>query len=137
VSNAFYAHGRTHFARGDLHWRASGGDTFRVVLIDTALYTVDIDAHEYLSSIPAAARLSTLTLTTLEPTNGVLDAADCTFVGLTGDSGEALAIYHWSGSDATSELVLYIDSCTGLPVTPTGANVTVNWDNTATRIAKL
>src|SRR5512137_2068192 len=116
MANAFYTHARQHFAQGDLHWK-TGGDTFRVALIDTAAYTVDLD-HEYLSSVPVAARIATETLTTLDADDGCLDAANVTFTAVPGSTScEAIIIYQWTGSDATSVLVLYLDEASaGLPV---------------------
>ena len=56
---------------------------------------------------------------------------------MTGVSVEALVIYQDSGVSATSRLIAYIDTATGLPVTPNGGNITVTWDNGANRIFKL
>jgi hypothetical protein len=42
-----------------------------------------------------------------------------------------------TGSDATSRLLLFFDTATGLPVTPNGGNIAVTWDNGANRIARL
>jgi hypothetical protein len=41
------------------------------------------------------------------------------------------------GSAATNRLIAYIDTATGLPVTPNGANITAVWDNGANKIFKL
>lgn len=140
MSSAFYAKGRQHFAQGDLHWKAAAGDTFRAALIDTGAYTVDLATHEFLSSVPAIARIATVTLSTLDPTDGVLDAANSVFLAVAGSTScEAIVIYQWTGSDATSPLVLYLDEASaGLPVTPAGsADIAVTWDNGSEKIAKL
>ena len=139
MANLFFDHGLQHFAEGDLHW-GPGGDTFRAVLVDTAVYVVDITDDEFLSDVDAASRIATVTLSTLEPTAGVLDAADATFLAVAGTTScEAIVIYKWTGSDATSPLVLYIDTASaGLPVTPAGsADIAVTWDSGAEKIAKL
>lgn len=139
MANAFYTTARMHFAQGDLHWK-TGGDTFRAVLIDTGAYTVDIGTHEYLSSVPAIARIATANLTTLTATDGCLDAANVTFTAVAGSTScEAIVIYQWTGSDATSILLLYLDEASaGLPVTPAGdADIAVTWDNGTEKIAKL
>jgi hypothetical protein len=140
MATGFYAKARTAFARGEIQWRASGGDTFRAVLIDAAAYSADLttSGDEFLADVPAAARIvPELLLTTLEPTDGVLDAADLLAVTATGASCEAIVIYQDTGSEATSRLVLYIDEGTGLPVTPTGVAFDITWGNGANRIAKL
>jgi hypothetical protein len=59
------------------------------------------------------------------------------FSAVTGDQSEALVIYKDTGSAATSPLIAYIDTATGLPVTPNGADVTVTWDNGSNKIFKL
>jgi hypothetical protein len=67
----------------------------------------------------------------------VADAADITFTTVTGDQSEALVIYKDTGVEATSQLIAYIDTATGLPVTPGGGNITVTWDDGANKIFKL
>jgi len=39
--------------------------------------------------------------------------------------------------DGDSYMLLYIDTATGLPVTPNGGDINVNWDNGANKIAKI
>ena len=56
---------------------------------------------------------------------------------MTGDPSEALLIYKDTGTEATSPLIAYIDTATGLPVTPNGGNITVTWDNGTNKIFKL
>ena len=56
---------------------------------------------------------------------GVFDAADVAFTTVTGDPSEVLVIYKDTGSAATSPLIAYIDTATGLPVTPNGGNINV------------
>lgn len=62
--------------------------------------------------------------------NGTFDAADTTTTALSGanDLG-AIVLYVDSGAEATSRLVLYLDqSITGMPFTPSGGDVTVQWN---------
>lgn len=77
-------------------------------------------------------------------TNGVLDADDATFTSVTGDPSEVIIIVRAANADADADLadtaqrlIVYIDTATGLPVTPGGGNITVAWDNGSNRIAKL
>lgn len=136
MSNALYGKGREHFARGDIVWKAAGGDTIKAVLIDTGVYTVNIDGHEFYTDLSGIVG-SAVTLTIADPTLGVCDANDITFSAVTGDSVEALVIYKDSGTPSTSPLLAYIDNATGLPVTPNGGDIAVNWDNGANKIFKL
>lgn len=105
--------------------------TVRAVLIDTDAYTYSA-SHQYLSSVPAGARIGTpVTLSTKTATNGVFDAADISFTSVaalpSNAAVEALLIYVDTGTEGTSPLVAYIDVATGLPVVPNGGNINVTW----------
>lgn len=56
---------------------------------------------------------------------GVFDAADLVFSLLSGDQSESFIVFEDSGTEATSDLISKIDTATGLPLTPNGADVTV------------
>lgn len=135
MANALYGKGRQKFLDGDIDWSAHD---IKCVLVDAADYTVSIDSHEFLSDIAVGARVATSgNLASKTATLGVADAADVTFSAVTGDQSEALVIYRDTGSAATSPLIAYIDTATGLPVTPNGADITVTWDNGSNKIFKL
>ena len=63
--------------------------------------------------------------------------ANITFSAVTGATAGAIVIFIDSGVDTTSNLVAYIDTATGLPVTPNGGDITVTWDTGANKIFKL
>jgi hypothetical protein len=142
MANALYDKGREGFLAGDLDWNTH---EFRVILVDAADYVVALATHQFLSDVPAAARVATsVALGTVTVTAGVADAADITFTAVTGDPSEALIIYQHAltvGGTALAEtaarLVAYIDTATGLPVTPNGGDITVTWDAGANKIFKL
>ena len=134
MSNALYGKGRDKFLNGDIDWAV---DTIKAVLVDTAAYAVAIDTDEFLSSIPVGDRIATATLGSKTSALGVADAADTAFTSVTGDTVEAIVIYKDTGDAATSPLIAYIDTATGLPLTPNGGDVTVTWDNGANKIFKL
>lgn len=135
MANALYGKGRQKFLEGDIHWDT---DNIKVVLVDTADYTVSIDVDEFLSSIAVAGRVATsANLGSKTTTLGVADAADVTFTAVTGDQCEAVVIYHDTGDAATSPLIAYIDTATGLPATPNGGDIQIQWDNGANKIFKL
>ena len=50
---------------------------------------------------------------------------------------EAIIIYVDSGTEATSPLIAYIDTATGLPITPNGGDIIVTWDNGTNKIFKV
>lgn len=126
MANALYAKGRESFLKGEISWSA---DNIKTVLVDTATYTVDLANHQFLSDIPSGERVATsANLTAKTTTAGTADAADVTFSSVTGDQSEALVVYQDSGAEGTSRLIAYIDTASGLPVTPNGGDISVQWD---------
>lgn len=135
MANALYTKGKQNILDGNI---AFDSDTIKVQLVDTADYTVNLSTDDAFDDVPVAARVGTATaLASKTITDGVFDAADTTLSAVTGDPSEALVIYKDSGVEATSWLIAYIDTATGLPVTPNGGNIIVQWDNGANKIFKL
>lgn len=135
MANALYDKGRQKFLEGAIAWLT---DTIKTVLIDAADYTVNLATHEFLSDVPSAARVGTpQTLGTKTSTNGVADAADVAIPTVSGDPSEAILLYKDTGVEGTSPLIAYIDTATGLPVTPGGGDINIVFDNGANKIFKL
>lgn len=104
-------------------------DDIKCVLVDTDDYTVDFDLDEFLDDIPGGAvEATSANLTGKGVTTGVATADDAVFSLVTGDQCEAVVIYKDTGVAGTSPLIAYLDTLTGLPVTPSGGNITVVWD---------
>jgi hypothetical protein len=102
-------------------------DNIKVVLVDAADDTYSA-AHDFLDDVAAGARVATSgNLASKTTTGGAFDAADVTFTAVTGDVSEALIVYKDTGAAATSPLIAYIDTATGLPVTPNGGDIVVTW----------
>lgn len=134
MTNALYPKAREAFLNGDIDWTA---DTIKAVLVDTGSYTYST-AHDFLDDVPSGARVATSSaLASKTSTDGVADAADLVLAAVTGSTVEALVLFVDTGVEATSRLIAYIDTATGLPVTPNGGNVNVIWDNTGNKIFKL
>jgi len=135
MANALYDKGREGFLDGSIDWDT---DDIRVILIDTDDYSVNLATDDNLDDIPTAARVATSgALTGKTVTDGVADADDVVFCSVSGDQSEALVIYQHTGTESTSRLIAYIDTATGLPVTPNGGDITVQWDNGSNKIFKL
>lgn len=135
MANAWYGKGLEGFGNGAINW---GADAIHVDLLDAADYTLSINADQFRSTIPAPARVATFgPLTGKTNVLGVLDSADFTFPTVTGDQAEYLAVFKNTGTDATSPLLVLVDTATGLPVLPNGGNINVAWDNGANKIAAL
>lgn len=100
--------------------------TIRAALVDTGVYTYNAahDALDDLTGIIGAAQALTA-ITTLD---GVMDAGDVTYASVAaGGDAEAIVLYKDTGTPATSYLIAYIDTATGLPVTPNGGDITITW----------
>lgn len=134
MANALYGKGRDKFANGSINWTS---DTIKAILCDSGAYTVAIDTHEWLSDVAVGSRIATATLAGKSSALGVVDANDTVFSSVTGTSVEAIILYKDTGVEGSSALIAYIDSATGLPVTPNGGDITVQWDNGANKIFKL
>jgi len=122
MTNAVYPKAKEAMMSGDL---ALDTDAVVAVLVDTASYTYST-SHEFLSDIPVGERVATsATLASPTTVNGVFDSANTLFSAVTGDVSEALVLVQNSGNASTSRLIAYIDSATGLPVTPDGTNINI------------
>ena len=99
-----------------------------VSLIDTGTYTYD-NAHWYISNVGGASIIANSSALGSKTTvNGVFDAANVVFSSVTGTTAEAVIIWIDTGTETTSPLVAYLDTnITGLPVTPNGGDINLNW----------
>lgn len=133
--NVLYDSAREAFLGGDLDWDLD----HRVILHDNADDTPD-DADDFLDDVLVAARVATSgAIGSPTKVAGVADAADMApaFASATGDQAECLIIYRHTGVEATSNLVAFIESATGLPVTPNGGDINITWDDGSNKIFRL
>lgn len=113
-------------------------DDIKVVGVDHGTDTPVPATDQFLSDITAGARIFTSgNLASKTVTGGVFDAADVTVTAVTGASIESLVIYKDTTVAGTSPLVVFIDTATGLPFTPNGGDLTIQWDNGASKIFAL
>lgn len=108
------------------------GDTVSLMFVDHADDTPVAATDDFLDDIASAARIPALgsvpnlgskTIGTVAA--GTFDSADVTFTALTGDVAESLIMFKNTGNHATSNLVAFWDTATGLPLTPNGGDVIV------------
>lgn len=135
MANSLYDKGRESFLSQNpaLDWDT---DTIKVMLVKTAQSFSN--SHQYVSDLSGAnivARSSALSSKTV--TNGIANAATIVFTAPASGNACNLILYKDTGADATSPLIAFIDTGTGLPVTTNGADVTVTWDSGANKIFKL
>lgn len=135
MANALYDKGREGFLDGSIDWDT---DTIKDVLVDHGVDTPNVSTDDNLDDIGAGARIATSgAFGTKTVTNGVADAADVVHSAVSGAQFESVNIFKDSGLESTSRMIAYIDTATGLPCTPNGGDITVQWDDGANKIFRL
>lgn len=137
MSNSLYDSGRESFLSQSpvLDYDT---DTIKFVAIDHGTDTPNVASDNALDDLIAGARIATSGAVGAKTvTAGVADHADVTLPTVSGASFESLNWYKDSGLESTSYLFLYIDTATGLPCTPNGADINVILDNGANKLFKL
>lgn len=149
MANALYDLAREGFLDGTLTWagtilvslyRSSGGGA-------GPYYTINLATHDFHNDIPdngdcrpigTGQGIGQAVTPTTPLSNGVADGSDVTFTAVaSGNAIQLIIAYKNVGTQATDPLIFAIDTATGLPVTPNGGDITVQWDNAANRIFKL
>lgn len=139
MANALFGKGREKFlgpAVGQINW---ANDTIKAILV-TSSFTPDIDAQEYVDpSIHAfTGVLTAQTLGSKTVVTGTADAADVTFTTVTsGFNAKYICLFKDSGTPATSPLIALLDTATGMPLTASGGDIIISWDNGVNKIFRL
>lgn len=142
MANALFDPGREGFLAGEIDWDTA---TIKAVLVRSYTFSA---AHKFMSDATTAGASIVATsaaMTSKTVTGGVADAADVTFTAVTaGAAITSILVYQSSavtgGADVAASaqrLIAYLDTATGLPVTPNGGDITIQWDNTTNKIFKL
>lgn len=128
MANAFYTKYKSKLIR-DTDAVAWTSNTIKAVLC-TASYTANIGSHEFLSDIPGGAQLASATVATVSETGGTtLVSAPSTFSTVTGSPGTQIVIYKDTGTAGTSPLLILFDTFDGgMPVTPNGGSIELNFN---------
>jgi hypothetical protein len=135
MANSLYTKAKQGLLEGSIDLDT---DTVKAIFVDGADYSPNLATHQYLSDIPSAARVATSgALQNKTVTDGVFDADDITLVSVSGDQFEYIVLFKDTGAEGTSRLILLIDSATGLPCTPNGSDITIQWSSDADRIFRL
>ena len=134
MANGAYAKSIKKMVDGTaLQWT---GTLWKCVLVD-ATYTVNLATDAFLSDILVGKRVATsAALTTVaDADDGIFNADPVVFTAVSGSAAPYLVVYRdTAGADTVKELLLYFDTLSGLPVTPNGTNVTVNWSTGTDKI---
>lgn len=136
MTNALYTKAKKKLLDADIDMLV---DTINASLVDTGLYSPAIATHEFRSDIANDAVIATQALGGKSTTDGVFDATDVVFpnVPASANTIEVIVIWKDTGSQGTSPLIALIDNATGLPITPNDGNITIIWDDGASKIFRL
>jgi hypothetical protein len=140
MAGALYDKGREAFlgTASQVNWT---NDTIKAVLV-SASYAPNLNTHQFVAPT-IHAHTGTLTAQTLgskSTTDGVADGSDVTFTAVTtGRTWDYIALFKDSGNPNTSQLIALLDSgsATGLPMTSSGGDIVIAWNNGVNRIFKL
>lgn len=137
MANFLYDKGREAFLDGTVDW-----DTHDIKIILVRGYTPNQSTHDFRDDVTGGGG-GTIVATSgnlagKTVTNGVADANDVTFTAVAaGAACNHIVGYKDTGAAATDRLIFCIDTATGLPVTPNGGDITVQWDSGSNKIFKL
>jgi hypothetical protein len=133
MANALYTKGKENLLSGVIDMT---NDDIKAVFVDGADYSPTLATDDELADIPVGARVATSgALQSKTFTDGVFDAADITVSAVSGDQFEYIVLYDDTSSG--DKLIAIIDSATGIPCTPNGGDITIQWDSGASKIFKL
>ena len=134
MANAMFDFGRESFLDANVDWSAND---IKLVFTDHGVDTPVPATDQFLSDINTATIDTSGNFASKTSTDGTADAADITVVTVSGAQFESVNIYYDTAVAATSILLVFIDTATGLPLTPNGGDITVVWDSGADRIFTL
>lgn len=134
MANAFYVKGKEKILSGAINFIS---DTIKVMLVKST-YPQNLATDEFISTVVPYRLGTDQTLAAKSVTGGMLDAGDVTWTSVTaGDTTEGVVLYKYTGDEATSPVLAYIDDITGFPFNTSGGNVMAEWDNGAYKIFSL
>lgn len=140
MANALYDRARKLFLDAQVAWAT---DTIHCVLVEQGVAPNLTSATASIADIATTNRnygsagSAGVALTTKASTaEGAADADDVTFTSVSGTTIGAVVLYkHVSAVDETQNpSILWLDTATGLPITPNGGDIIVTWDNGTNKI---
>ncbi len=138
MGNGLYDFGRQLVLTGGIDIDT---DPLRLMLIDETDDTPNLTADQYIQDRAVASRVKVASsaLSSVAVSAGVVDAADYTFTAVTGDGADSIDCFKYvddggNPDEDASPLLFNIDTATGLPVTPNGGDITVQWDSGTNKI---
>lgn len=135
MANALYPKWKTTIMKAEANSEldsAEGATGVYAALYDVGAGGAYSAASQFYSDISAGVvgtPQEILTKTVGTVAEGVFDGDNVTFTAVTGASCEAVILYRKNaGANTTWPLIAYIDTATGLPVTPNSGDITITWN---------
>lgn len=147
MANQLFDQGRRGFLDGSIDWDTA---VIKAALVRGYTSANITTTHSVMSDVTAIGTIvatspALTNKTTNSPVGGVADADDVTWATVAaGAAIPTIIIFQSSavtgGADVAStlqRLIAFIDTATGLPVTPNGGDITAVWSSGADRIFRL
>lgn len=136
MTNQKYVKCNEHLGKGDINLIE---DTIDLLLVDSSLYTLNVNTDEFLEDIPESSRLflSSGGLQNKSVTDGVFDADDFLCEDISSGTVNYIILYKNTGIESTSILIAIIDEATNLPVAPGDLGLNIKWSNGPNKIFRI
>lgn len=104
----------------------------------TSSYTPNYTTDQYLSAISSGYIIAQSgSFSSASSSLGTADAANETVSSVSGAQFAYVTLYSFITNAAASPLIMNIDTAVGLPCTPNGGNIVVQWDSGSNKIFTL
>lgn len=136
MANLIYGKAKQSLLNGEIN---VSSQTLKILFVNSS-YTFSQNTHQFVSDIPSSSiKARSTALANVQNILGVLDADDITITDYSGAAFKAVVLYAEGASDATSRLIAYIDTATGIPFAGinTELNITIVWSNDSSKIISL
>lgn len=126
MANAFYALGLDAFLAGAID---IGSDTIKVSLVSNG-YSPALSTDQFYNVISGGNIVSAgVALSSKTTSGGTFSAGNTVWTSVTGSTVVYVPVYKDTGTTSTSPLIALFDSGTGIPLSPTGGDVTAAWSS--------
>jgi len=136
MANFIYKKAKEAMLNGQININSTN---LKFLFVNSSNYSPNQNTNQFLSDIPANARVYTSTAINNVSTNlGVLDANDVV-INYEGTAFQAVVLYQSGNTDQDSRLISFIDTSEGLPFAQTSESVSlsIQWDNSSTKIITI
>lgn len=135
MASDFYTKALTKIGNAQIDFDS---DNLILLFLTASHYTPNKATDEFISDIPSngiVKRSDVLAGVTQEA--AIVDATDPTVTSVSGSQIDYVALAKYTGNDATSPLICLWESGTGLPLTPNGGSVQVQFDNGTNKVCNF